>query len=173
MLLWMRRASDRVAFDEKHALQLESWIDVMDDQVPPLKNFILPVRIDDCTDTMNRCTTTNQSLDSFTSHANSTQGGGMASATLHVCRTVCRRAERKVVALAQDEHVHPSVSIYLNRCVAGAQFGGCILYLLFFSAGFSSLTIVRVVPRLAQAERFLLCCRALCRHEGRETRSHI
>lgn len=41
----------------------------------------------------------------------------MASATLHVCRTVCRRAERKVVALAQDEHVHQSVSIYLNRCV--------------------------------------------------------
>jgi cob(I)alamin adenosyltransferase len=58
----------------------------------------------------------------------------MASATLHVCRTVCRRAERKVVALAQDEHVHPSVSIYLNRCVARTKFRSRLLvaHHLFF-----------------------------------------
>lgn len=34
----------RVGFSGDHALQLERWIDAMDDELPPLKNFILPVR---------------------------------------------------------------------------------------------------------------------------------
>jgi len=41
--------------------------------------------------------------------------GGLASAHLHVARTVCRRAERRVVALVRDELVQPSVQRYLNR----------------------------------------------------------
>jgi cob(I)alamin adenosyltransferase len=41
-------------------------------------------------------------------------GGSQAGAALHLARTVCRRAERRVVALGagQDE---PSLVIYLNR----------------------------------------------------------
>ncbi len=42
-------------------------------------------------------------------------GGSMAAAQLHVARTVCRRAERWVVALARAESVSPCVAIYLNR----------------------------------------------------------
>jgi cob(I)alamin adenosyltransferase len=42
-------------------------------------------------------------------------GGGPAGAALHLCRTVCRRAERRVVALSQQEEVHPEAIRYLNR----------------------------------------------------------
>jgi cob(I)alamin adenosyltransferase len=41
-------------------------------------------------------------------------GGTPASAHLHVCRTVCRRAERRAIA-AQDEGANPEVVRYLNR----------------------------------------------------------
>ncbi len=42
-------------------------------------------------------------------------GGTEAAALLHVARTVCRRAERRVVALAEDEPVNPAALAYLNR----------------------------------------------------------
>ncbi len=42
-------------------------------------------------------------------------GGTRGAALLHVCRTVCRRAERAVVALAGSEEVEPGVVQYLNR----------------------------------------------------------
>jgi cob(I)alamin adenosyltransferase len=42
-------------------------------------------------------------------------GGSRANADLHVCRTVCRRAERLCVALARAEEVPPEAIRYLNR----------------------------------------------------------
>jgi cob(I)alamin adenosyltransferase len=42
-------------------------------------------------------------------------GGGIAAATCHLARTVCRRAERDVVALSHVEDVRPQASRYLNR----------------------------------------------------------
>ncbi|HEY1588400.1 MAG TPA: cob(I)yrinic acid a,c-diamide adenosyltransferase [Rhodanobacter sp.] len=42
-------------------------------------------------------------------------GGGMAAACCHLARTVCRRAEREVIALARVETVRPQVQRYLNR----------------------------------------------------------
>lgn len=42
-------------------------------------------------------------------------GGSLAASQLHVARTVCRRAERKLVALAADEGVRPELVRYLNR----------------------------------------------------------
>jgi cob(I)alamin adenosyltransferase len=42
-------------------------------------------------------------------------GGGIASASLHVTRAVCRRTERIVVPLVRDGHLHKEVLIYLNR----------------------------------------------------------
>lgn len=41
--------------------------------------------------------------------------GGRAIAQAHVCRTVCRRAERRVISLAHDSEVDPLVIKYLNR----------------------------------------------------------
>jgi cob(I)alamin adenosyltransferase len=40
-------------------------------------------------------------------------GGTPASAHLHICRTVCRRAERRAIAVGED--VNPEVVRYLNR----------------------------------------------------------
>jgi cob(I)alamin adenosyltransferase len=42
-------------------------------------------------------------------------GGGNAGAILHVARTVCRRAERRVVSLSEKVDVNPIVVEYLNR----------------------------------------------------------
>lgn len=40
-------------------------------------------------------------------------GGSLLNATLHQARTVCRRAERRCVAVAG--HVDPAIVVYLNR----------------------------------------------------------
>jgi len=42
-------------------------------------------------------------------------GGSRGSAALHVARTVCRRAERSLVRLAESEPVDPLAIKYLNR----------------------------------------------------------
>jgi cob(I)alamin adenosyltransferase len=64
--------------------QLEAWIDALDGELAPLRNFILP-------------------------------GGSAAAAALHVARSVCRRAERRLVALSEQEAVSPVAVRYLNR----------------------------------------------------------
>lgn len=71
-------------FAEDYVAQLEVMIDLLDESLPPLKNFILP-------------------------------GGHTVAAQLHVARTVCRRAERAVVELAESEAVLPVLVQYLNR----------------------------------------------------------
>jgi cob(I)alamin adenosyltransferase len=42
-------------------------------------------------------------------------GGGVPAAELHVARSACRRAERRVAALGRAEGVVPAVPAYLNR----------------------------------------------------------
>ena len=42
-------------------------------------------------------------------------GGSALAASLHLCRTVCRRAERGAVELATMEAVNPAAVRYLNR----------------------------------------------------------
>jgi cob(I)alamin adenosyltransferase len=42
-------------------------------------------------------------------------GGSRAAATLHLARTVCRRAERKLVLLGQAEALRPESLRFLNR----------------------------------------------------------
>jgi len=64
--------------------ELETWIDRLEEAVPPLTNFVLPA-------------------------------GTRLGAQLHLARTVCRRAERRVVALARKEKVDAIVVRYLNR----------------------------------------------------------
>lgn len=42
-------------------------------------------------------------------------GGSKGGAALHHARTVCRRAERHIVALSQQEPVSPLIITYINR----------------------------------------------------------
>jgi len=42
-------------------------------------------------------------------------GGNIVTAQCHICRSVCRRAEREVVELAINEEINISVIEYLNR----------------------------------------------------------
>ena len=42
-------------------------------------------------------------------------GGTKAAALLHVCRTVCRRAERNIIALNKSVAINDNILVYLNR----------------------------------------------------------
>ena len=65
--------------------RLEGWIDDLNSDLEPLREFILP-------------------------------GGGMVGAHFHLARTICRRAEREVLTLIQEEpEVGEGVMRYLNR----------------------------------------------------------
>lgn len=67
-----------------HIEYLDHQADHMNEQLPPLKEFILP-------------------------------GGSPRLAHLHVARTICRRAERSLVALHEQQGVNPISLAYLNR----------------------------------------------------------
>ncbi len=75
------RVTKAVIGDEDVA-RIEQLIDRFDEDVPPLRKFIL-------------------------------SGGTPAGAALHVARTVCRRAERKIVSLTPA--VDPVLLRYVNR----------------------------------------------------------
>ncbi len=60
-----------------------------------------------------RCDAVNASLEPLRSFV--LPGGEPLGAHLHVARTVCRRAERGIVALAAVEHVNPDALAYVNR----------------------------------------------------------
>ncbi|MGH2611957.1 MAG: cob(I)yrinic acid a,c-diamide adenosyltransferase [Rhabdochlamydiaceae bacterium] len=42
-------------------------------------------------------------------------GGSLVGAQLHLARTICRRAERRVVNLSQNETIDDNIRMYLNR----------------------------------------------------------
>ena len=42
-------------------------------------------------------------------------GGSRSSATAHICRTVCRRAERNIYRVTETEEVEAPVLVFMNR----------------------------------------------------------
>src|SRR5689334_8677994 len=68
----MRQHLEKARIDDARIAELERAIDAGDDELEPLRAFIVP-------------------------------GGTPKAAALHVARTVCRRAERRVVELAQHD----------------------------------------------------------------------
>ena len=73
----------KAAVAAEDVARLESWIDSLESELPPLRRFILA-------------------------------GGSPAGASLHVARTVCRRAERAMVSLGPDAF-EPELLVYVNR----------------------------------------------------------
>jgi cob(I)alamin adenosyltransferase len=69
---------------EGRVARLESWIDEVNADLPPLESFVLP-------------------------------GGNPLATAFHLARTVCRRAERRVLTLAEQELVDVHGIVYLNR----------------------------------------------------------
>jgi cob(I)alamin adenosyltransferase len=80
----MRQQLAKAQVNEERIAELERAIDAGEEELEPLKAFILP-------------------------------GGTAKASALHVARTVCRRAERRVVQLARDTEIPPIAVIYLNR----------------------------------------------------------
>lgn len=68
----------------KEIKQLENEIDQFNEELPPLKSFIIP-------------------------------GGGQISVYIHLARTVCRRAEREIMELAENEKIDGEELTYINR----------------------------------------------------------
>lgn len=56
-------------------------------------------------------------LDEQTPKANAfiLPGGSEAAAKAHLARTICRRAERNILGLAEEDYVDPAVIKYINR----------------------------------------------------------
>ena len=69
---------------EEDIVLLEKEIDVMEETLPPMKNFVLP-------------------------------GGHTTVSYCHLARCVCRRGERAVLRVAENEKVDELVYKYLNR----------------------------------------------------------
>lgn len=80
----MRDHLTKARIDEGRIEELEKAIDACEQELEPLRAFIIP-------------------------------GGTPKAAALHVARTVCRRAERRVVHLASEVELPHLVVIYLNR----------------------------------------------------------
>ena len=76
--------SSKVKIDKKDVHDLESHIDKLNEDLPELKNFIIP-------------------------------GGLKTSSYSHVCRSICRRAERKISELNKDISVDSNILAYVNR----------------------------------------------------------
>ncbi|MDB2614368.1 cob(I)yrinic acid a,c-diamide adenosyltransferase [Chlamydiales bacterium] len=59
-------------------------------------------------------------------------GGDPAGATIHVARSVCRRAERLLVPLLEAKEIYPEAFIYINRLsdylFVCARYVNCITY---------------------------------------------
>jgi cob(I)alamin adenosyltransferase len=41
--------------------------------------------------------------------------GGFTASQLHVCRTICRRAERRIWPLIESDDVDNELAVYINR----------------------------------------------------------
>ena len=80
----------------------------------PEKKMITPdIKHDDIQTLENAMDTMDQLLEPLKNFI--LPGGDTVIAKAHICRTICRRAERRVITLNNISQVDPSIIIYLNR----------------------------------------------------------
>lgn len=84
---------ERTKFTAQPIVDLETWIDEFTEELPPLTSFILPVS---CA-RFYKCLRVPVELIYTGVFPPPPQSGGKSSAALHLARTVCRRAERRLV----------------------------------------------------------------------------
>lgn len=89
---------------------LGSILATMPEKIMPRQPRITEAEISALEVEIDRCAAALPPLKSFV-----LPGGSRLNAELHVCRTVCRRAERLAVALAREGGVDPIGVRYLNR----------------------------------------------------------
>lgn len=70
--------------EEDSIKKLENAIDLYNEEIPALKEFILP-------------------------------GGSPAASAAHLCRAVCRRAERAILEIESSESINSDLTSYINR----------------------------------------------------------
>ena len=76
--------SAKVKIEKKDVVYIELEIDRLNENLPELKNFIIP-------------------------------GGHKISSYSHVCRSICRRAERKISELNNKSSIDSNILAYINR----------------------------------------------------------
>ena len=77
-------SSSQVLVKQESVDWLEKKLDLLNNDLPSLKEFILP-------------------------------GGGEAASLCHLARSVCRRAERQMVAANREQVINPELLAYINR----------------------------------------------------------
>lgn len=95
---------------QQELFNLGSVLATMPEKIMPRQPRITEEEISALEAEIDRCNGTLPALKSFV-----LPGGSRLNAELHVCRTVCRRAERLAVALAREGGVDPIGVRYLNR----------------------------------------------------------
>ncbi len=102
---------ERVLVKVQHELfNAGSILATLPEDVHPMQARITSEDVDSLEVEMDRCNSELAPLRSFV-----LPGGSRLNTDLHVARTVCRRAERAAVALADEAVVCPLVVAYLNR----------------------------------------------------------
>ena len=103
--------ADRLTRVQNDLFDVGADLSVPLDAAPTRAGERLRVRPDQVTWLEERCDEVNETLEPLKSFV--LPGGTASAAQLHVCRTVCRRAERRTIACG--DAVNPETVRYLNR----------------------------------------------------------
>ena len=94
-------------------LILESCLALEDQQAAEMSKYIPRLTEDDVTFLENEIDAVNAQLDPLKYLV--IPGGNILSSKAHVCRTVCRRAERNLVRMGRDYEVDENIRKFVNR----------------------------------------------------------
>lgn len=95
---------------QSHLFDIGSYLACDPDGDIQLPSGVTPQRLDNLEKEIDRLNACVPQIKNFTLPT-----GTPLAATCHVARTVCRRAERRITALAAEAPVAPEVSAYINR----------------------------------------------------------